>query len=197
MFIVFEGIDGSGKTSIAKMFAEYLKSLGYNIFLTEEPTKTWIGEAVRKGIKEKLNAYSQAFLFFADRAQHISVIKEHIERGEVVICDRYVYSTYAYQGVQLTEYMPVNDALRWLESIYEPIKLEPDIVFLLTTTPSLGLERIKMREIRENFEREKFLEEVQRIYLMLAEKYGFKVVNSDFPLAQVFEEVKKIFESWR
>ncbi len=195
MFIVLEGIDGSGKTTVAGMLAEYLRERGHRVFLTEEPTTTWLGEAVRRGIREEKNPLTQALLFFADRAEHVQEIRKHLENGEIVVCDRYIYSTYAYQGVQLSQFMSLHDALEWLESIYEPMRLEPDAVFLLTTTPARGLGRIKERSIREKFEREEFLTEVQKIYLMLAEKYGFYVVNSDAPLAEVLERVREQVEA--
>jgi len=196
MFIVFEGIDGSGKTTIASMVANELKSQGYKIFLTEEPTRTWLGEAVRRGIKEEKNPFTQAFLFFADRAEHIREIKKRLEKGEIVICDRYIYSTYAYQGAQLSPSMGLEKALKWLETIYSPIRLDPDVVILLTTSPLRGIGRIKNRERRESFERREFLERVQKIYVYLAEKYGFEIVDSDTSIEAVFEKVKEILRKF-
>ena len=78
MFIVFEGIDGSGKTTIARSIAEGLEKEGKRVYLTEEPTKTWLGEAVRRGIEEEKNPYTQALLFFADRAEHVREIKRKL-----------------------------------------------------------------------------------------------------------------------
>lgn len=196
MFIVFEGIDGSGKTTIASMVANELKSHGYKIFLTEEPTRTWLGEAVRRGIKEEKDPFTQAFLFFADRAEHIREIKKHMEMGEIVICDRYIYSTYAYQGAQLSQYIGLEKALKWLETIYSPIRLDPDVVILLTTSPIRGIGRIKNRERRESFESMEFLERVQKIYVSLAEKYGFEIVDSDTSIESVFEKVKEILRKF-
>ncbi len=196
MFIVLEGIDGTGKTSLARMLQEYLESCGYRVFLTEEPTKTWLGEAVRRGIREEKNPFTQALLFFADRAEHVEEIKRHLGRGEIVICDRFIYSTYAYQGVQLSRYMDRDAALQWLEGIYAPMQLNPDLVFLLTASPRRGLSRIKDRAIKEKFEREDFLQKVQDMYLYLAEKHGFHVVDSNLPLDEVFEKIKDILQKF-
>ncbi len=192
MFIVFEGIDGSGKSTIARRMAEYLRSSGYGVFLTEEPTTTWMGRDVRRAIEEEKNPLSQALLFFADRAEHVDEIKKHLAQGEIVISDRYVYSTYAYQGAQMESLMPLEKALAWLEGVYEPMRFDPDLVILLTIEPRRGLGFVNAREHQEKFEREEFLELVQKIYIKLAKEYGFEVVDSNRIIEAVFEDVKNV-----
>ena len=194
MFIVFEGIDGTGKSTLARMLANHLRDKSRRVFLTEEPTNSWLGKAVRRGIEEEKNPFTQAFLFFADRAEHVNVIRKHLEKKEDVICDRYVYSTYAYQSAQLETRMSLSRALSWLEKLYEPIGLKPDMVFLLITAPELGLRRIGSREKKEKFEREEFLKRVQEIYLSLAEKYDFTVVDSNRSLNEVYGEIVKLID---
>ncbi len=194
MFIVFEGIDGTGKSTLARMLANHLRDKSRRVFLTEEPTNSWLGKAVRRGIEEEKNPFTQAFLFFADRAEHVNVIRKHLEKEEDVICDRYVYSTYAYQSAQLETRMSLSRALSWLEKLYEPIGLKPDMVFLLITAPELGLRRIGSREKKEKFEREEFLKRVQEIYLSLAEKYDFTVVDSNRSLNEVYGEIVKLID---
>ncbi len=194
MFIVVEGIDGTGKSTLARMLGNYLRDRGCRVFLTEEPTDSWLGKAVRQGIEEEKNPFTQAFLFFADRAEHVNLIKKHLEIGEDVICDRYVYSTYAYQGAQLETQMSLPRALSWLEKLYEPIGLKPDMVFLLTVEPERGLRRIGSREKKEKFEREEFLKRVQEIYLLLAKKYDFAVVDSNRSLNEVYGEIVKLID---
>jgi len=194
MFIVLEGIDGSGKSTIAKRIAEHLKSTGHEIFLTEEPTTTWMGKDVRRAIEEEKNPLSQALLFFADRAEHVEAIKKNLREGKVVISDRYVYSTFAYQGAQMEKLMPLNKALEWLECVYEPMRLDPDIIILLNIEPRRGLGFVNTRDFKEKFEREEFLERVQDIYMQLAEKYGFLVVDSNRNLEEVYEDVRKIID---
>ncbi len=195
MFIVFEGIDGSGKSTIARRIAEYLSSLGNDIFLTEEPTTTWMGKDVRRAIEEEKNPLSQALLFFADRAEHVEVIKKNLKDGKIVISDRYVYSTFAYQGAQMEKLMPLDKALKWLECVYEPMRLDPDIVILLKIEPKRGLNFVNTRDFKEKFEREEFLERVQDIYVGLADKYGFVVVDSNRDLEEVYEDVRKIIDA--
>ncbi|EDY35157.1 thymidylate kinase [Aciduliprofundum boonei T469] len=195
MFIVFEGIDGSGKSTIAKRIAEHLSSLGHKIFLTEEPTTTWMGKDVRRAIEEEKNPLSQALLFFADRAEHVEAIKKNLEDGKIVISDRYVYSTFAYQGAQMEKLMPLDKALKWLEGVYEPMRLDPDMVILLKIEPRRGLDFVNTRDFKEKFEREEFLERVQDIYMALADKYGFFVVDSNRNLNEVYDDVRKIIDA--
>lgn len=195
MFIVLEGIDGSGKSTIAKRLAEYLKKEGHEVYLTEEPTRTWVGRDVRRAIEEEKNPFTQALLFFADRAEHVREIKKHLKKGEIVISDRYVYSTYAYQGAQMESLMPLKNALEWLECVYEPMRLDPDLVILLSIEPKRGLGFVSNRDFQEKFEREEFLMRVQEIYLQMADKYSFRVVDSNRPIGEVFEDVKHIADA--
>ena len=187
MLIVFEGIDGSGKTTVVKKIGKILELEGKDVFITEEPTKTWIGKDVRRAIEEEKNPFTQALLFFADRAEHIYEIKKNLEK--IVLCDRYVYSTYAYQGAQLSKVMSVEEALEWLERIYEPIKLDPDMVFLIDVEPEVGLSRIYGREKKEKFEKIEFLKKVRKIYSYLAEKHNFIVVEGNRSIEDVVNDV--------
>ena len=190
MFIVLEGIDGTGKTTIAQKLADELKLSGYNVLITEEPTKTWIGEGVRRAIEEEKNGFTQALLFFADRADHIENLKK--KKENIIISDRYVYSTYAYQGAQLEKIMGLEKAIKWFEKVYEPFSYDPDMVILITVEPEEGLKRIYGRDRKEKFERHEFLRRVQEIYLLLAKKYGFVVIDGNRNLDDVFEEVKNV-----
>jgi len=188
MFIVFEGIDGSGKTTIAKKLAEHL-SREHKVFLTEEPTQTWLGEGVRRAIEEEKNPYTQALLFFADRADHVEQIKEHLKEGYIVISDRYVYSTYAYQGAQLYGIMKFEDAMEWFKTIYEPMRLDPDVVFYIDIWPEEGINRIYGRKKKEKFERVEFLNRVREIYSLLAEEHGFIKIDGMKSVEDVFNDV--------
>ncbi len=196
MFIVFEGIDGSGKTTVARKIAERLENEGKRVYLTEEPTKTWLGEAVRRGIEEEKNPYTQALLFFADRAEHVREIEKKLKEGYIVLSDRYVYSTYAYQGAQLYEIKEFEDTMEWFKMIYEPMRLDPDVVFYIDIWPEEGISRIYGRKKKEKFERVEFLNRVREIYILLAEEYGFIKIDGMRPLEEVsgeiWEHVKKL-----
>ena len=95
-FVVLEGIDGCGKSSVARLVA---KRLGTKAVLTREPTDSWIGRAVRRGDKHKVSPYTDALLFMADRAQHTEEISRLLERRKTVVCDRYYHSTVAYHSL--------------------------------------------------------------------------------------------------
>ncbi len=189
-FIVFEGIDGTGKTTIVKILSKELKRMGYRTFVTEEPTKTWIGEDVRRAIEEEKNGFTQALLFFADRAEHVEELKRNSDK--IILCDRYVYSTYAYQGAQLERSMGVDKAIEWFERVYEPFRYDPDLVILITVDPEEGLRRIYGRNKKERFERLDFLKRVQEIYLYLADRYHFVIVDGDRHFEKVYSDIRKI-----
>ena len=189
MFIVLEGIDGTGKTTIIKKLAEELKSQGYEIFTTQEPTRTWVGNDVRRAIEEEKNGFTQALLFFADRAEHVEKLKTN--SNKIILCDRFVYSTYAYQGAQLESIMGLENALLWLESVYEPMRFDPDAVFLITVDPNEGLRRIYGREKKEKFEKVEFLRRVQEIYMSIAKKHSFIVVDGNKSFEDVYNDIKE------
>jgi len=188
MFVVFEGIDGTGKTTIVSRLAEELKRIGYKVVITQEPTKTWLGRDVRRAIEEEKNGFTQALLFFADRAEHIANM--HNVNEQVILCDRYVYSTFAYQGAQLEMSMPLQSAIEWLEKVYEPMRFDPDLVFLIKVNPEEGIRRIYGRERKEKFEKLEFLRRVQEIYQMLSDRYGFVEIDGNREFEEIYMEIK-------
>ncbi len=188
MFIVFEGIDGTGKTTIVKRLAKDLTNSGYDVFITQEPTKTWIGRDVRRAIEEEKNGFTQALLFFADRADHLEELRRNMDK--VILCDRYVYSTFAYQGAQLEKIMGFENALKWFQSVYEPMRLDPDMVFLIKVNPEEGIRRIYGREKKEKFERVEFLKRVQEIYERIASLYGFIIVDGNRGIEEIYEDIR-------
>jgi len=102
LFITLEGGEGAGKTAVAEALAGLARERGADVVLTREPGATTLGEAIRDSLfraDERLSAWSEAFLFLADRADHVQrVIRPALARGGVVICDRFSDSTIAYQG---------------------------------------------------------------------------------------------------
>ena len=165
-FIVFEGIDGSGKTTQARLLADKLKAEGREVFLTAEPTAYPSGIALREALggKVKKTECQMAVMFVEDRIVHNvhpeTGIRALLERGVDVICDRYYYSTLAYQG-ETTDYA-------WVKSmnLLCPEISRPDVCIYVDLLPEQSLERISKGrdsvEIYENIEtltavREKFL----------------------------------------
>ncbi len=162
--VVLEGIDGCGKSSVAKLLAE---AVGKRAVLTREPTDSWIGKAVKRGDRGKISAYTDALLFMADRAKHTEQMREWIAKGKLVVCDRYYHSTVAYQAAYLKGRFD-GDPFEWLLESNLRISIRPDLTVLLDITPEVGMERIQGRKRFSRFEKLEFLREVRRNYLRLA-----------------------------
>ncbi len=152
-FIVFEGIDGAGKTTQVKLLADKIKSAGASPYLTAEPTELPSGKELRKvlGGEIKKSDCEIATLFTLDRIAHNvdpeNGIEAHLSAGHTVLCDRYYYSTLAYQG-SVTDY-------EWVKALNLrcPEIRRPDLCIFLDLTPEQSLERItKGRDKLEIFE---------------------------------------------
>jgi len=174
-FVTFEGIDGSGKTTVSHLVMEKLRSRGHSVFLTKEPTTGWLGDVVRRGVEEDANAITEAFLFLADRSVHIPQIRSHLEKGDLVLCDRYADSTYAYQGARLVGVIP--DPIRFLQNASREWLLSPDLTIFLRVSPELGMERIKDRPDKIRFEDLALLRQVAANYDRLARSRRFAVLD--------------------
>lgn len=174
-FVTFEGIDGSGKTTVSRLVAESLREKGQSVYLTSEPTKTWLGDAVRHAYDGDVGAIAESFLFLADRAAHLTEIREHLERRELVLCDRYADSTYAYQGARLEGL--VDDSIRFLQRASESWMLRPDLTILLRVPAELARKRIEGRPNLVRFEDLAFLKKVASNYDRLARSRRFVVLD--------------------
>lgn len=141
-FITFEGMDGSGKTTQVSQTAAYLRGRGYDVLLTREPGGTGIGDRVRDLLMSKdttgLNDRAELLLFCASRAQLVhEVIRPHLARGGVVLCDRYIDSSIAYQGYG--HGLDVNALVQVIN--FATGQLVPDMTIYLDITPNEGLKR--------------------------------------------------------
>jgi dTMP kinase len=175
-FITFEGIDGSGKSTISKFVYKKLKSNGHDVVLTYEPTDTWIGKQVQKCIETKNDPFITAFTFIADRIEHIKQIKKWLNQGKIVLCDRYAESTYAYQGAQMQDV--IKNPIQWLIDLSKDRILIPDRTFVFIIDPEDSLARIKHRDNLIPFEKVTFLKKVQKNYIMLAKGKQFLIVDA-------------------
>lgn len=170
-FITFEGIDGSGKSIVSKVVYDKLKSDGHNVVLTYEPTDSTIGKFVQKCIKTGDDPFVTAFTFIADRIQHCKKIKQWLDDGKIVLCDRYAESTYAYQGAQLEN--TINNSIKWLQDLSKDRILIPERTFLFVIPPKDSLARIQNRDELIPFEHLSFLEKVHKNYLAVSKGKRF------------------------
>ena len=165
-FIVFEGIDGSGKTTQTRLLAQKLEAAGHTVMLTAEPTSLETGKTLREALGGKLKKTDceMAVMFVQDRIAHnteaVSGINSLVASGVTVICDRYYYSTLAYQG-QSTDY-------DWVKSMNLrcPEIRKPDMCIYIDLLPYQSLERISRgRESVEIYENEETLTRVRQQFL--------------------------------
>lgn len=153
LFITFEGIDGSGKSTQARMLADHLRATGRDVVLTREPGGSPGAEEIRKlvleGDPDRWSAESEILLFTAARRDHLEkTITPAIKAGRIVICDRFADSTRMYQGISRGDLRPVVDQLHSLM-----IGREPDLTFVIDMDPAQGLARAKGRQgSEERFE---------------------------------------------
>ena len=198
-FITFEGIDGCGKSTVARLIAERLKEQGKNVELTIEPTKTWLGEAVRRSYTEEIHPYTEAFLFLADRATHTDWIKEKISQGSIVISDRYSDSTVAYQAALFHQKLggSMPEYVKWLQEVSQPVIINPDLTLLLDIEPEVSLSRLTDRAEMEKFETLENLKLVRENYLAIAkDSPQIKIIDSSKSLEEVVEEALEIIQQY-
>ena len=189
-FIVFEGIDGSGKTIQAQLLFEYLKKRGFDVILTREPTDGPIGKLIRSALKKKWKAANVTLqlLFSADRSHHLATeIIPSVEEGKIVISDRYAFSTIAYGSLDIDE--------KWLEEINSKF-IQPDVIFILDLPVDIAIDRIKSnRSVIELFEEKEKLEKIRKTYLTLAEKYpNCYVIDATKSVEEIHSEIKEVVE---
>jgi dTMP kinase len=169
--IVLEGIDGSGKTTQSFLLVEELKSRGYKAEYTTEPTYGRVGNILRLHVlksKQRMPVY-EALLYATDRYEHVKrEIEPKLKKGVILISDRYLYSSLAYQGA-------AGVSLSWLRELnnFTP---KPDMIFYLDVPPGRGLDRKKgKKSSMENIDNVK---KVRRLYLQMAEEEHFINVNA-------------------
>ena len=192
VFIVFEGIDGAGKSTVCQRVAEELDSRGMKVVLTAEPTHEGIGAFIRSGDAGRISQRTEALLFVADRNDHTERISKEVSEGAAVVCDRYFASTVAYQSAKLDGDSSDRD---WLIQINSDFTGRADLTILLDIDPREGLSRVDVRgEDVSKFENLAFLEQVRANYLRLAEEFGFRVVDASRGRDEVFAEVMSIID---
>ena len=182
LFLSFEGIDGSGKSTQARMLADRLRAQGHEVVLTREPGGSPGAEEIRalvlQGDPDRWSTETECLLFTAARRDHLErTILPALDRGAIVICDRFADSTRMYQGLSRGDLRGIVDQLHALM-----IGLEPDLTLLIDMDPEVGLARAKGRQgVEERFE--DFGADLQRKmragFLALAQEYAprFRVID--------------------
>jgi dTMP kinase len=195
--ITLEGIDGSGKSTVAKKIQENHKISVFEPIFTREPTRgTLTGNAVEKAIQSDTDQLAELFLFTADHAEHLAkLVKPALENGKIVISDRYSDSRYAYQGITLQNRL--EKPLEWVRSLHKSWTVVPDLTFLFDIEPEIAVERCGKRGEQTKFEKIEFLKGVREIFLNLAaeEPERFVIIDASFSPEDVERNVvQKILE---
>ena len=187
LFIVFEGVEGCGKSFQSKKLFNNLKKKNFEVVLTREPGGTKSAELIRnlilkdyfqKGINEKFNKYTDTLLYLAARNEHVhNKIKPALRKKKIVICDRFVDSTIAYQvyGKKVK--------LNFINEIHKTIlgKLKPDITFVLKVSPKSSRKRLLKRRSKNRYDKfsQSFYNKVQKSFIRLSKnKKNYHIFDS-------------------
>jgi len=181
-FICIEGLDGCGKTTQAKLLAKKLGK-SHNAVYTAEPSRGKIGTYIRNSYlysEKRLSIVLEALLFAADRIEHVETeILPALNQGRLVISDRYVYSSLAYQGA-------AGLSLEWIEKVNEHA-LQPDLAVFIDVDPKTVMNRLKPKKsVMENLETQ---QKVREIYLKFVENGSLTRINGDKSENEVAKEV--------
>jgi len=190
--VVFEGIDGAGKTTQANLLRDRLKRKSLDVVLSKEPTNSMYGLKIKKlaqGERSSTIAEDEYNLFINDRKVHVAnTIKPALQQKKIVILDRYYFSTMAYQGALGLNYQKIKEE----NELFAPV---PEIVFLLKIPARLGIRRIqKSRNEEPNlFEQEENLTRVHKIFDSLKENY-IVPINGAKPVEEIHNIVMNVMD---
>lgn len=161
LFLVFEGLDGAGKTTQVRLLRDHLQQAGYEVVCLKEPTDGPWGQKIRRLAQHGRHAVTpetELAWFLEDRRQDVEHnIRPALRRGQVVVLDRYYFSTMAYQGARGGD----PNAIRALNEAFAPL---PDLLFILDISPTQGLQRIHANREPDDFERLDYLERVAALF---------------------------------
>jgi len=177
-----EGGDGAGKTVQSRALCSALKREGYRVHPTAEPTRSPVGRLIRRNFlqREKTSPEVEALLFAADRFMHLnSEIRPALAAGKIVVCDRYKYASFAYQGAQGVD-------MKWLQEINQ-FADRPHIAIYLDVPAETSLSRLRRKKtVLEKLDLQR---RVRKEYLRLVQSGELVLVNSNRPIEKVSEDI--------
>ncbi len=203
MLITFEGIEGCGKSTQARLLYDWLQEMGNSVLITREPGSTFLGEKLRSILLNQdsgdISALSELFLYLADRSEHVKkVVQPALEQNKIVIIDRYVDSTLVYQGFGRGFDLSFLQQLNSLASS----GFWPTITLLLDLSPQEGLKRAEKRNLQKGIQTEEgrfeseewyFHQNIRKGYLELAKQASERicVLDASDSVESVFANIKE------
>lgn len=189
VFICIEGLDGSGKTTQAKLLVRKLRKNREAVY-TAEPSKGKIGKFIKQHClhgDKRVSAVVEALLFAADRSEHVeNTVLPALEKGQIIVSDRYVYSSFAYQGATGLE-------LEWIMKI-NTYAIRPDLAVFIDVEPETVVQRLKpRRSVMENLETQR---KVRKVYDEFVDKGDLVRVDGNKPKNDVAEAIVEVVEGF-
>lgn len=183
IFICLEGIDASGKSTQARWLVRNLRSRGFNAIYTTEPSKGEVGSFIRQYVlqrKRRVPAVVEALLFAVDRVDHVeSKIEPALESGKIVVSDRYVYSSLAYQGAAGLD-------INWIKQV-NSMALPPDLAIYIDAPPEVVVKRMRRRRsVMETLENQR---RVREVYMQLVREERLVLVDGNRPASEVAQNI--------
>jgi len=185
-FICVEGLDGCGKTTQTKLLVRRLRKMGYDAVYTAEPSRGKIGKFIKKYClhgEKRVSTVVEALLFAADRFEHVeSEIIPALDEGKIIVSDRYVYSSLAYQGAAGLD-------LKWIEMINEHA-IRPDLAIFVDVEPEVVIQRLKPKKsVMENLETQW---KVREVYIKFVEERELVKIDGNRSKKEVAGDILKV-----
>ena len=193
LFVTFEGVDGCGKTTQLQLLAQHLNKIGKEVLVTREPGAKGLGNKLREillNYEGDVSDRCETFLFLADRAQHIDmIVNPAVNAGKIVLCDRHIDSSAAYQGYGRGLDIRRIDMLNMIATNGK----RPDLTFIFDIDAETSLKRLGTKKDRMECAGMAFFDRVRRGYLELAKKEPkrIKVIDASKPVEYVHNDVIK------
>lgn len=187
LFIVFDGIDGSGKSTILNKMNEYLKNLGYDVVTTHEPSSSKYGLEIQEIIQREKSATKEELLklFNLDREENVAhEVLPALDKKKIVLCDRYYHSTLAYQ-------LEIEEWPKFLEGV-----IKPDLTLIFDVNVTLGLTRVTQKyseEKRKIFEEPEILEKTRQKFVLMPRylEENIEIIDASKTISEVLAKVKE------